>query len=293
MCNASFSTIHSSASESTLEPMHKVHLLFPKKALSAFCQRELGGQMQICNPQRHPCNRFPTAISYNTKEVQSYHFDHSQTGRQSSFNIYWTVRLLNNSFDRFKNPVCNYRTIRKWWKSLPKDKKAAFVDWMLKHKWKFISTIAILIASMSFYYFSHIQETPLTRRKRFIAFTPAQFSVLNQMELEAQLETYRNRLLPTNHYATRRVASVVKQLLDRNKDIEHIRAHEWAVSVIDDENTMNAFVLPSGNIFVFSGLLKMCDNDDQLGIVLAHEISHAILGHGHEMASSMFSWNSF
>jgi len=78
---------------------------------------------------------------------------------------------------------------------------------------------------------------------------------------------------------------VAKQLLDRNKDIEQINEHDWSVSVVDDENTMNAFVLPSGNIFVFTGLLKICDNDDQLGIVLAHEISHAILLHGLEMVS--------
>ena len=28
----------------------------------------------------------------------------------------------------------------------------------------------------------------------------------------------------------------------------------------------NAFVLPSGNIFVFSGMLDLCKNDDQLAV---------------------------
>jgi hypothetical protein len=35
------------------------------------------------------------------------------------------------------------------------------------------------------------------------------------------------------------------------------------VTVID-RNDKNAFVLPTGNIFVFSGMLDMCTNDDQV-----------------------------
>ena len=36
----------------------------------------------------------------------------------------------------------------------------------------------------------------------------------------------------------------------------------------------------TGNIFVFTGMLKTCSNDDQLGIVLGHEIAHTVLSHG-------------
>ena len=139
---------------------------------------------------------------------------------------------------------------------------------MLKHKWKFINIIALVIASLSVYYYTHIQETPITKRKRFIAFTKEQFNLLNKLELESQLQIYQSKLLPNENPVTRRVAKVAKQLLDRNKSIEQVNEHEWSVSVIDDDNTMNAFVLPSGNIFVFTGLLKICENDDQLGIVL-------------------------
>ena len=44
----------------------------------------------------------------------------------------------------------------------------------------------------------------------------------------------------------------------------------------------NAFVLPGGNIFVFQGMLDLCQNDDQLAVILGHEMSHAILGHAAE-----------
>lgn len=124
------------------------------------------------------------------------------------------------------------------------------------------------VVGFFFYYTSHLEPTPITNRTRFIAFTHDQFKMLNKIELEAQLAQYKSKLLPNNHPITRRVATIAKQLLDRNQDIETIAEMEWTVSVIDDLNVMNAFVLASGNIFVFSGLLNICDNNDQLGIIL-------------------------
>lgn len=40
-------------------------------------------------------------------------------------------------------------------------------------------------------------------------------------------------------------------------------------------------VLPTGTIFVLTGLLDTMTNvPDQLGVVLAHEMAHTVIGHG-------------
>lgn len=44
--------------------------------------------------------------------------------------------------------------------------------------------------------------------------------------------------------------------------------------MIDDKETKNAFVLPGGKIFVFTGILPVSANDDGLATVLGHEIAH-------------------
>ena len=44
--------------------------------------------------------------------------------------------------------------------------------------------------------------------------------------------------------------------------------------------SVNAFALPGGPMFVFTGLMKMVDNEAQLAGVMAHEMSHVILRHG-------------
>ncbi|XP_017461783.1 PREDICTED: metalloendopeptidase OMA1, mitochondrial-like, partial [Rhagoletis zephyria] len=175
--------------------------------------------------------------------------------------------------------------LRNWWAKLPANKREVFLEFIRRHRLKLLAGVGLVLASFAYYYFSHIQETPITKRRRFIAFTPEQFEVLNKLEFDQQIETYKSKLLPTEHADTQRVGRVVRQLLAGNEDIEQIKRHDWSVSVINDESVMNAFVMPSGNIFVFSGLLKMVDNDDQLGMILAHEISHAILGHGLENIS--------
>jgi beta-barrel assembly-enhancing protease len=48
---------------------------------------------------------------------------------------------------------------------------------------------------------------------------------------------------------------------------------------------VNAFALPGGPMFIFTGLLKATENEAQLAGVMAHEMSHVILRHGTHEAS--------
>jgi predicted Zn-dependent protease len=56
---------------------------------------------------------------------------------------------------------------------------------------------------------------------------------------------------------------------------------EWEYCVIESRQ-INAFCLPGGKIGVFTGLLRLVLNDDQLAAVIAHEVSHAIAHHTSE-----------
>lgn len=48
---------------------------------------------------------------------------------------------------------------------------------------------------------------------------------------------------------------------------------------------VNAFALPGGPMFIFTGLVKDTENEAQLAGVMAHEMSHVILRHGTHEAS--------
>ena len=52
----------------------------------------------------------------------------------------------------------------------------------------------------------------------------------------------------------------------------------WTFGVLDTE-TINAFALPGGTVFISSGLLRRLHNESELAGVLAHEIAHVVRKH--------------
>lgn len=49
---------------------------------------------------------------------------------------------------------------------------------------------------------------------------------------------------------------------------------EYKVKVIDDDTEINAFTLPNGSVYFFTGLLNLLSSDDEIAAVMAHEIGH-------------------
>ncbi|KAH7350718.1 peptidase family M48-domain-containing protein [Rhexocercosporidium sp. MPI-PUGE-AT-0058] len=65
--------------------------------------------------------------------------------------------------------------------------------------------------------------------------------------------------------------------------LEHV---DWEVHVIDSPEC-NAFVIPGGKVFVYTGILPVAKNDDGLAAILGHEIAHNLARHASESMSSM------
>ncbi len=59
---------------------------------------------------------------------------------------------------------------------------------------------------------------------------------------------------------------------------------KWDVRVFQSDD-VNAFALPGGGIGVYTGLLKVTQDQDQLAAVIGHEVSHVIAGHANERVS--------
>jgi predicted Zn-dependent protease len=60
--------------------------------------------------------------------------------------------------------------------------------------------------------------------------------------------------------------------------------NQWEVVVFDSEQ-VNAFALPGGKIGVYTGLLDVAVNQDQLATVIGHEIAHVLADHSNERLS--------
>ncbi|XP_059099338.1 metalloendopeptidase OMA1, mitochondrial-like [Tigriopus californicus] len=170
------------------------------------------------------------------------------------------------------------RRVRIWWRKLPDQRRIAVLDKLKKSRMILGGLGAGTTIVLLYQYEAHIETCAITGRKRFLALRPEQIEKIARSEFEQLLETYERHLLPGRHPAYARVSGVANRILKANKDYQEIYGKDWTVTVIQDKER-NAFVLPSGNIFVFTGMLDMCETDGQLGFVLSHEIAHTLLNH--------------
>ena len=60
--------------------------------------------------------------------------------------------------------------------------------------------------------------------------------------------------------------------------------YQWEFNLIDDKQ-VNAWCMPGGKVAVYTGIMPITKNDTGLAVVLGHEVSHAIAGHGNERIS--------
>ena len=58
------------------------------------------------------------------------------------------------------------------------------------------------------------------------------------------------------------------------------RDFQWRYHLIDNPKVANAFVLPGGKVFVYTGLFRYAANEDELAVVIGHEVAHALKSHG-------------
>lgn len=57
----------------------------------------------------------------------------------------------------------------------------------------------------------------------------------------------------------------------------------YTFTVIDAPDTVNAFALPGGHTYFYTGLMKVCENEAEMAAVMAHEIGHVSAHHHGEM----------
>lgn len=63
---------------------------------------------------------------------------------------------------------------------------------------------------------------------------------------------------------------------------------EFRFHVVDDDKTVNAFAIPGGDIYVYTGLLKLVEDEAELMGVLGHEVAHVTRRHIAQQLTTQF-----
>jgi len=108
----------------------------------------------------------------------------------------------------------------------------------------------------------------------------------NQLSAEATKKGQFN----TDAAMTARVRAIAARIEPQTKVFRPDAVNwNWQVNVIDSKE-LNAFCMPGGRIMFYSGLIKQLNlTDDEIAIVMGHEIGHALREHSREQISQQMA----
>ena len=124
---------------------------------------------------------------------------------------------------------------------------------------------------------------PETGRSQLMLVSPGDEA---SMGLASFTQIKHQEKISTDTVANARVTRVGKRI--QQSVGREIPNAQWEFVVFESAQ-VNAFALPGGKVGVYTGLLKLTSTDDELAIVMGHEIAHVTSRHGAERTSQNYA----
>ena len=135
-----------------------------------------------------------------------------------------------------------------------------------------------MIAFSVISYYTKTSVNPITGEKQKVAMSPEEEVAMGLQSAPQMAAEFGGE------HQDFKVQNAIKQI--GIKLITHSQLSEtpyrFDFHVLADPETVNAFALPGGQIFITMGLLKRLENEDQIAGVLGHEIGHVVNRHSAE-----------
>jgi predicted Zn-dependent protease len=148
--------------------------------------------------------------------------------------------------------------------------------------------ILLALGAIATYYFGTERfENPVTGRVQRVALSPKEEIALG-LNSAPEMARQHGGLHPDPRLQNL-VTSVGERIVRANPEISQ-SPYYFQFHLLADPNTVNAFALPGGQVFITLGLLKLLDSEDEVAGVLGHEIGHVVGRHSNEqMAKAQLS----
>ena len=82
----------------------------------------------------------------------------------------------------------------------------------------------------------------------------------------------------------KKIAAATEAYLRANGLESEIKNFAWEFNLVKSDE-LNAWCMPGGKIVVYEGIMKLMSSDDDLAVVLGHEVAHAVAKHSNERMS--------
>ncbi len=117
---------------------------------------------------------------------------------------------------------------------------------------------------------SDVQTMALTQYKDFLS--------------KNQLVPSTNRNQEMVRRVGNRISTAITKYYNEHGAGDELKGYTWEFNLVESKE-VNAWCMPGGKVVVYTGLLPFTQNETALAIVLGHEITHAVAGHGRERMS--------
>ena len=148
----------------------------------------------------------------------------------------------------------------------------------MRKTFKQITLVAILALL-----FIGCSKAPITGRSQIMMVSPQQEM---QLGYQSAKQILAKEKVSTDSQKNAMVKRIGKRIANiASSQYPTARNFQWEFFVIENDKEANAFCLPGGKVFVYTGLFKYAANDAELAAVMGHEIGHALARHGAERMS--------
>jgi len=141
-----------------------------------------------------------------------------------------------------------------------------------------ITVKKIVMASTLALFLVGCTKAPITGRNQLIMLDSKQELALGYQSAKEVLQTQKISKDATKTAMMKRAGERIAKQTGRSDYL-------WEFFLIDNDKEANAFCLPGGKVFVYTGIFKYASNEDELASVMGHEIAHALARHGAERVS--------
>lgn len=159
----------------------------------------------------------------------------------------------------------------------------------MRGSWKIRIIIGLLIVAFGYFKYCSSKETnPYTGREQAIALNTQEEIALGLQSAPQMAQQYGG--LYPNEEMQQLVDLVGNKLV--NASVAKESPYQYDFHLLADGQTINAFALPGGQIFITYALFSQLKNEDQLAGVLGHEIGHVLGRHSSERIAQTELWQT-
>ena len=131
-------------------------------------------------------------------------------------------------------------------------------------------------------------SVPLTGRKQMLLVSDSEVLSASLTQYDEYIKTApkstNKTMIATVERVGKKIAAATEAYLNQNGMSSEVAKFSWEFNLVKSDD-VNAFCMPGGKIVVFEGLLPLAKTDDELAVVLGHEVAHAVAKHSNERMS--------